>query len=219
MPTLKEIKSLLQYYTSEWTTVNGISGRKFTSAINGNSIFLPTAGCNWDDGLSYRDSWGYYWSGTLYPDNEWRAGNLGFGSRNAGYSRWSERSVDHYVRPVAELTPSHPADSPVLPFTIILEQLLADLIHAYYDARRHKRRKVRQIRFEIGMEAELVALRDELWNRSYHPRPSTCFIVHDPKQREIFAADFRDRVVHHLLYNYIPPLWNARSSPTAIAAA
>lgn len=32
--------------------------------------------------------------------------------------------------------------------------------------------------------------------------PSTCFIVHDPKMREIFAANFRDRIVHHLFYNY-----------------
>ena len=35
---------------------------------------------------------------------------------------------------------------------------------------------------------------------------STCFIIHDPKMREVFAAQFRDRVVHHLLYNYIAPL-------------
>lgn len=28
-----------------------------------------------------------------------------------------------------------------------------------------------------------------------------CFIINDPKKREIFAADFRDRIVHHLFFN------------------
>ncbi len=32
--------------------------------------------------------------------------------------------------------------------------------------------------------------------------PSNCFIIHDPKMREVFAAHFRDRIVHHLFYNY-----------------
>ena len=32
---------------------------------------------------------------------------------------------------------------------------------------------------------------------------SICFIVDKPVKREIFAADFRDRIVHHLIFNYI----------------
>ena len=32
---------------------------------------------------------------------------------------------------------------------------------------------------------------------------SQCFIISDPKKREVFAADFRDRIVHHLYYNYV----------------
>ena len=47
-----------------------------------------------------------------------------------------------------------------------------------------------------------MKLRDELLERRYEPRPSSCFIIHDPKMREVFAAHFRDRVVHHLFYNY-----------------
>lgn len=39
--------------------------------------------------------------------------------------------------------------------------------------------------------------------RRYKPGPCKCFIIHDPKMREILAALFRDRVVHHLLFNYI----------------
>ena len=83
------------------------------------------------------------------------------------------------------------------------EQLLSDLYQAYLDARRHKRNKPYQKLFEAQLERNLSTLCDELWSRTYKPRASTCFLIHDPKLREIFAADFRDRIVHHLYYNYV----------------
>jgi len=92
-----------------------------------------------------------------------------------------------------------------LPFDISPDRLLLDLFKAYKDARRHKRRKEYQLAFECNLEEELIRLRDEIIGRTYRPGPSTCFIIHDPKMREVFAAQFRDRVVHHLLYNYIGP--------------
>ena len=87
-------------------------------------------------------------------------------------------------------------------FSLTYEQLLFDLHIAYFDARRHKRKRIYQIRFEADMERNLRELADELWHRTYKARPSTCFIISDPKKREVFAADFRDRIVHHLYYNY-----------------
>lgn len=88
-------------------------------------------------------------------------------------------------------------------FCLTREQLLADLHQAYYDARRHKRQKPYQQHFERCAETNLERLCDELWTRTYRPGPSTCFIITDPKRREVFAAQFRDRVVHHLYYNYV----------------
>ena len=35
---------------------------------------------------------------------------------------------------------------------------------------------------------------------TYRPGRSICFIIRRPKLREVWAADYRDRVVHHLLY-------------------
>lgn len=81
-------------------------------------------------------------------------------------------------------------------------QLLQDLYTAYYDARRHKRNKPYQLRFEERLEENLESLCDALYTRTYQPLPSSCFIITDPKKREVFAAEFRDRVVHHLYYNY-----------------
>lgn len=67
------------------------------------------------------------------------------------------------------------------------QSLLVDLIVAYRDARRHKRSKFYQTHFEMNQERELVSLRDELIERRYMARPSSCFIIHDPKMREVFA--------------------------------
>src|SRR5947209_15838464 len=44
-----------------------------------------------------------------------------------------------------------------------------------------------------------MALQEELRSHSYKPGRSICFITGGPKPREVFAADFRDRVGHHLL--------------------
>ena len=92
-------------------------------------------------------------------------------------------------------------------FSITYNQLLFDLHFAYYEARRHKRNKSYQIAFEKNLTANLEQLAAELFARTYRPEPPTCFIIKDPKKREIFAADFRDRIVHHLYYNYTHELF------------
>jgi len=49
-----------------------------------------------------------------------------------------------------------------------------------------------------------------LKNHTYQPLPFSVFVVTEPKIREIFAADFQDRVVHHLLYNYLSPIFEPK---------
>ena len=48
---------------------------------------------------------------------------------------------------------------------------------------------------------------ENIINFNYSIKPSICFITGKPVKREIFAADFSDRVVHHLIYNYISVLY------------
>ncbi len=79
------------------------------------------------------------------------------------------------------------------------------LFAAYYRARKNKRNTYNQLRFEMDYEHNLFQLADEIRNRCYTPGPCTAFIVDKPVKREIFAADFRDRVVHHLLHGTINP--------------
>lgn len=87
------------------------------------------------------------------------------------------------------------------------KQLLYDLFKAYYDARKNKRNTVNALSFEIDYERKLFQLYKEIEERKYKIGLSICFIIEEPVKREIFAADFRDRVVHHLVYNYINPFF------------
>jgi retron-type reverse transcriptase len=82
---------------------------------------------------------------------------------------------------------------------------LQELVVAYFDCRRNKRNSRSALLFEEHLERNLIDLHDELADGSYHPGKSICFVVTRPKAREVWAADFKDRVVHHLLYNRISP--------------
>lgn len=88
--------------------------------------------------------------------------------------------------------------------------LLTDLFRAYYDARRHKRNTRSQLAFEIDSEHNLITLYEQIRDRTYRPSPGICFITDKPVKREIFASPFRDRVVHHLLFNYLAPIFERR---------
>lgn len=79
------------------------------------------------------------------------------------------------------------------------------LFQAYYNARKNKRSSLAALAFEIDYETNLFKLYDEIINNRYLINPGICFISFHPVKREIFAADFRDRIVHHLIYNYINP--------------
>ncbi len=86
-------------------------------------------------------------------------------------------------------------------------KITLDLFQAYYDARKNKRNTINALAFEKHLEANLFALANEIIERRYVLKPSICFIVNKPVKREIFAADFRDRVVHHFIFNYISPIF------------
>ena len=83
------------------------------------------------------------------------------------------------------------------------------LVTAYLDCRRNKRNSASALTFEAHLERNLCDLYEQLLDRSYRPGRSICFVVTRPKPREVWAADFRDRVVHHLLYNEISPRFHA----------
>lgn len=85
-----------------------------------------------------------------------------------------------------------------------------NLYLAYRKARKGKRSKASVAEFEYNQEEELLRLREELVGGTWQPGPYHSFAIHEPKQRLISAAPFRDRVVHHALCNVIEPIWERR---------
>lgn len=90
------------------------------------------------------------------------------------------------------------------------QDLLINLYKSYYSARKFKRNTVTQIKFEMDFEHHLHTLYDDIVNQEYKPSRSIAFVIKKPVTREIFAADFRDRVVHHLLYAYLNPVFEKK---------
>lgn len=84
---------------------------------------------------------------------------------------------------------------------------LKDVFTAYYDCRKNKRKTTNQLQFELNYEANLLKLYEEIINQKYKIWKTIVFVVKKPVQREIFAWDFRDRVVHHLIMNKINSLF------------
>lgn len=86
---------------------------------------------------------------------------------------------------------------------IMGELTIEDVFDAYFDCRKCKRNSINQLRFEANLESNLVSLYRDLKSGDYKIGRSIAFVVTHPKIREIWAADFRDRVVHHVIYNAI----------------
>jgi retron-type reverse transcriptase len=86
--------------------------------------------------------------------------------------------------------------------------LIDDIFQAYYDARKNKRNSNSALEFELNYEKNLVNLYHEINERKYNPGRYSAFIVEKPVKREIFASQFRDRVIHHLIFNYINPIFD-----------
>lgn len=119
----------------------------------------------------------------------WNNGNLNNNNKNN----------NNYVRAFAEFQERMEEKD----YTIPLE----DVLTAYYDCRRNKRRTMNALSFEVGYEEKCVELWRDLNERTYEIGKSITFVVTKPKPREIFAADFRDRIVHHLIANRLEPLF------------
>ena len=88
--------------------------------------------------------------------------------------------------------------------------LLSELYKAYFKARRGKRNTNDEYIFESNLAENMVKLRDSIISREYIPSGGIAFVTRDPVTREIFAAPFRDRVIHHFIYNMVYDWWDKR---------
>ncbi len=100
MPTIDEIRELVDNCTWERTQVNGVNGSKFVGP-NGSCIFLPAAGNRNGSSLWGDGDYGYYWSST--PDDYYDrdAYYLGYNSSIEGVY-CGNRVCGRTVRPITE---------------------------------------------------------------------------------------------------------------------
>jgi retron-type reverse transcriptase len=83
-----------------------------------------------------------------------------------------------------------------------------NLYNAYLKAREGKRYKEYVLKFSWNLEEELRKLQKELINQTYQHGNYYEFTLYDAKKREIKAAPFRDRVVHHAICAVIEPIFD-----------
>ena len=99
MPTRAEQEELRRDCTWEWTSMNGVNGYQVTG-LNGNSIFLPAAGCYIMTTLNNANDGGYYWNTSLDPDNQISAFYTYFASSRVNESSNCCRPYGLSIRPV-----------------------------------------------------------------------------------------------------------------------
>lgn len=78
---------------------------------------------------------------------------------------------------------------------------------AYEKARQEERGTDAQLAFEMQMERNLKELSHELYERRWRPMPLDWFVNVQPTVREVFAPQFRDRIVSHVLFALISPIF------------
>jgi len=134
-----------------------------------------------------------YWSSS--ENSATNAWNQNWNSSNPGNQNGNNNKTNgYYVRAVRRKKTTDQCQCDVT---------VSELFQAYFDCRKTKRNTCNALDFEQRMERNLMDLYYDLHEGSYRPGTSICFVVDYPKIREVWAADFRDRVVHHLLYNRV----------------
>lgn len=105
MPSSQQMSELTskKFTTCEKTTIHGVSGRKFTSKINGNSVFLPLAGSGYLDSIIEKNEAGCYWTRTCYS-NKVSGIYIKIGNKHIPICNQFGRCYGFSVRPVRRTT-------------------------------------------------------------------------------------------------------------------
>jgi hypothetical protein len=88
---------------------------------------------------------------------------------------------------------------------------------AFWKAARGKRAKADCRRFAADLEANLERLATELLSGCVQVGDYHYFRIHDPKERLICAASFRERVLHHAVMNLCEPVLERAASDDSYA--
>ena len=165
---------------------------RLTSALHG-QMTNPSDGCavSYDVAKPQKDA--NYWSAT--ENNSNNAWNVNFGNGNLNNNN---KNNSYVVRPVTALEDKS------------FDLFVKSVWDAFFDCLRGKSSSMEALGYLVLAEWDIPRLARELWEGTYQPSISTCFLVTYPKLREVFAANFRDRIVHHWVCLRLNPLFEAR---------
>jgi len=135
----------------------------------------------------------WYWSSTEYD------------ASNAWYVYMSYGSVFTFDKTYAgRVRPVSATDKPIYDIP------LSSIIEAYDDCSRQKRNTDGCIEFSFNYDTELVAVWESIRYGHYEPDFSDCFMRKKPVLREVFAAAYIDRIVHHWIDLRLDPILEKR---------
>lgn len=92
-----------------------------------------------------------------------------------------------------------------------------EVLLAFEDCVKHKKNSWGAREFCVSKVRNILELTDDINNWSYKIGVSQAFVITDPKVREVFAASFRDRVVHHLVIRELEPYFMDYFIPTTFS--
>ncbi len=125
--------------------------------------------------------------------NAWNVNNDGIANNNNKYN-------ENYAVPVAD-------------YGYDKEAVLASFFEAYYACLKNKRSTENATRFRVDAVRGVRSLAADVLTGRYRIGRSICFVVERPVKREVFAAAFRDRIVHHWIGIRVEPLFEAHLFP------
>jgi retron-type reverse transcriptase len=94
---------------------------------------------------------------------------------------------------------------------MIYEELISpeNLFRAWDQFKKGKLSKMDVLQFERHLEDNVFFLSNELLEQAYRHRPYQTFRICDPKPRLISKAGVRDRLIHHVIFDYLDNVFNA----------
>jgi retron-type reverse transcriptase len=105
-------------------------------------------------------------------------------------------------------------------YKYLFEQVVSfeNVLAAALEALRGKRWCEPGASFYADLERRVVDLQAELSGEVYRPGEYHYFRIHEPKERLVVAAPFRDGVVHHAIVRVIQPIFERRFIEDAYAS-
>ncbi|MEK7623171.1 MAG: reverse transcriptase/maturase family protein [Patescibacteria group bacterium] len=84
---------------------------------------------------------------------------------------------------------------------------IENLFFAWDEFKKGKQQKPDVLFFERNLEDNIFLLHEELTTKMYQHQGYRTFHVYDPKFRVINKATVRDRIVHHLVFRFLEPIF------------